>query len=617
MKFFRSSAGVLLGMGIILAGSALAQTGALVPLPLQDLSGFAPTGANWKVVGNATSSRTVNQDLKTQPGTGTLANVMTDKDRANLVSAFSHGDIDLELEVMMPKGSNSGIYLQGRYEVQLYDSWASKDAAHSDMGGIYQRWDESRPKQPYDLRGYEGKAPRVNACKAPGLWQKLKISFQAPRFDASGKKLSNAKFLRVILNDALLHEQVECSGPTRGSVSAQEVAQAPFLIQGDHGPVAFRNIKYRLYSGEAPTWQALNYKIWYGDFTQLSDFMGKKPALEGKSNALTWTVSAKPDQYAIQYIGKLNSPEAGEVKTVLGIEGKCRLVVNGKVIVDTNGAAQRWWKRLNPTISLQKGLNDVELIVFKSASKNLPSIELRLEGDGFRQVALHDERSLPDQAANEWHYLNPEARTRTQRVFSKLGNAVRPYTIAVGSPKGVNYFYDLSTANVTAIWRGGFLNMQGLWDSRGSDQIAWPVGAPTYLSGAPVAYKLNTPEAVWPDSLTDKEFRHERYQLSREGNPVFEHRIQGIKLIDKLEPQEGQAAFTRTLQADQAMTARIAVGTNISLLTDGSYLVQGADHYIMPFWGKDVKPIIRTSNGKMELLVPVAPNAPLAYQIIW
>jgi hypothetical protein len=59
------------------------------------------------------------------------------------------------------------------------------------------------------------------------------------------------------------------------------------------------------------------------------------------------------------------------------------------------------------------------------------------------------------------------------------------------------------------------------------------------------------------------------------------------------------------------------VGTNISLLADGSYLVQGADHYIMPFWGKDVKPVIRTSNGKMELLVPVAPNAPLAYQIIW
>ena len=97
--------------------------------------------------------------------------------------------------------------MQGRYEVQLQDSWGVKYPKFSDMGGIYRNFESVSEKR------YMGKAPLVNAAKAPGLWQTLKINFRAPRFDASGKKTSNARFERVELNGAVIHDHVELPLP--------------------------------------------------------------------------------------------------------------------------------------------------------------------------------------------------------------------------------------------------------------------------------------------------------------------------------------------------------------------------------------------------------------------
>lgn len=88
---------------------------------------------------------------------------------------------------MMAPGSNSGLYLQGQYEIQLLDSWAKTEVKAGDNGGIYERWDESKPD---GQKGYQGYAPRQNASKAPGVWQTLKIQFKAPRFNATGEKKS-------------------------------------------------------------------------------------------------------------------------------------------------------------------------------------------------------------------------------------------------------------------------------------------------------------------------------------------------------------------------------------------------------------------------------------------
>ena len=211
-------------------------------LPLEDLSSFRHPGENWAIAGAVRANPEVRRDLSSEPGTGVLVNLPTDEAAENLFTDWEHDDLAIDLEVLMPKGSNSGVYLQGRYEIQLLDSWGVENPRHGDIGGIYQRWDPDRPE---DERGYEGHPPRVNAARAPGEWQHLEIDFRAPRFDDDGRKISNGRFLRVVLNGELLHEDVEVKGPTRAAAFDDEQPTGPLMLQGDHGPVAFRNIRFR------------------------------------------------------------------------------------------------------------------------------------------------------------------------------------------------------------------------------------------------------------------------------------------------------------------------------------------------------------------------------------
>jgi len=71
--------------------------------------------------------------------------------------------------------------------------------------------------------------------------QRCPADFHA-RFDASGKKTENAKFLRVLYNGLSVQNNVECDGPTRAGMNHPEAATNTIMLQGDHGPVAFRNI---------------------------------------------------------------------------------------------------------------------------------------------------------------------------------------------------------------------------------------------------------------------------------------------------------------------------------------------------------------------------------------
>lgn len=156
----------------------------------------------------------------------------------NLVTDAKFGDMELYLEFMVPKGSNSGVYLHGLYEIQVFDSFGSTEPMKtSDCGGIYHRWINEAP--------VGGAAPRVNASRPPGHWQSFQAWFRAPRFDASGKKIENAKFLRVLHNGTLVHEVVELDGGTRAHMPIPEAPENPLMLQGDHGPVAYRNIYWR------------------------------------------------------------------------------------------------------------------------------------------------------------------------------------------------------------------------------------------------------------------------------------------------------------------------------------------------------------------------------------
>jgi hypothetical protein len=95
------------------------------------------------------------------------------------------------------------------------------------------------------VSGHYGVAPRSNASKAPGEWQSLDIVFRAPRFDDAGKKVENARFVKVSVNGVVVHENQEVTGPTRAHPRKGEEATGPISIQGDHGPIAIRSFKVK------------------------------------------------------------------------------------------------------------------------------------------------------------------------------------------------------------------------------------------------------------------------------------------------------------------------------------------------------------------------------------
>jgi len=215
------------------------------PGPIQlfngkDLAGWRKPAGVWMAVKGVSLDAADAKKFALEKGEGVLLNGAKGQ-TVNLLSEYEHGDVEAHLEFVIPKGSNSGIYFQGRYEIQVYDSFGvAKDKYPGiECGGIYPRWTEKQGE-------FEGHSPRVNASKAPGEWQSFDVVFRAPRFDATGKKTRNACFVKVMHNGKVIHENIELTGPTRAAQwENDEKATGPLMLQGDHGPVAYRNLQLK------------------------------------------------------------------------------------------------------------------------------------------------------------------------------------------------------------------------------------------------------------------------------------------------------------------------------------------------------------------------------------
>lgn len=232
-----SRVGLVLAMNLCLL--FVADAGAeSVSLTGEDLSAWRGDTGQWRVVGGVFLNP-ANEKLLTVK-TGTIINGPTGR-TSHLISKAEFGDVRAHIEFMVPRESNSGVYFMGRYEIQVFDSWKKTSPYPGiECGGIYQRWDNSRDK---GSEGFEGHSPRVNASRAPGQWQAFDVVFRAPRFDKRGRKLSNARFETVVHNGVLIHEDIELTGPTRAGIYNDEKPTGPLMLQGDHGPVAYRNIR--------------------------------------------------------------------------------------------------------------------------------------------------------------------------------------------------------------------------------------------------------------------------------------------------------------------------------------------------------------------------------------
>jgi len=210
------------------AGLAAERGGAITPIG-KTLDGWTlkgnPDRSHW-MIGIAKLEPDNPRGLAVEPATGDERQLVNVRGGGvDIATKAEFGDCKVELELMVPVGSNSGVYLMGQYEVQVFDSFGTERVGPGDLGGIY-----------------GAAAPKVNAAKPAGEWQKMVVDFQAPKFQ-DGKKVKNARFVKVTLNGQVIHENVEMQQQTGGAWRNGEFPTGPLMFQGNHGPVAYRNIK--------------------------------------------------------------------------------------------------------------------------------------------------------------------------------------------------------------------------------------------------------------------------------------------------------------------------------------------------------------------------------------
>ncbi|MEP6963487.1 MAG: DUF1080 domain-containing protein [Acidobacteriota bacterium] len=203
--------------GVVTTSAKGVPSDAVVLFDGKDLSQWTfKTAAAWKVE---------NGYVEVVPGAG------------DMTSKQVFGDMQLHLEFAAPvpvrntsqNRGNSGIFVQGLYEIQVLDNFENPTYADGQTGAIYGQW-----------------PPLANPARKPGEWQVYDIVFEAPRMD--GDRVLKPAYVTVLLNGVLLHNHKELMGPTVHRALAKYAAQpaeGPLVLQDHQQPVRFRNIWVR------------------------------------------------------------------------------------------------------------------------------------------------------------------------------------------------------------------------------------------------------------------------------------------------------------------------------------------------------------------------------------
>ncbi len=588
-------------------------------IELNNLTSFQPAGANWKIVGEVITDRNAKKTITAAEGTGILLN-KNDQEKGknkNLFTPFEHGDIELELDVMIPVGSNSGLYFQSRYEVQIFDSWNVENPKYADMGGIYQRWNKEAPK---GEEGYEGYSPRVNAAKAPGLWQHLKVIFHAPKFNNTGKKIKNAWFEKVWLNGFLIHENVDLSGPTRGGgTNADERATGPLMIQGDHGPVAFKNIRYKLYDDKKIGVTNLVRTEYESPGKTIGSLDTIVKVKEEKVNTLSLNdITSKRERKMVAFSGILSIPKSGDYLFSSQTTGIAEFYLNDKKVFRFNNSRDQFGFN---KITLEKG-NIPFTVVYNQHAPWSRGCNLFVEGPEMQRYSLFEgvSKNVGDFDPLKGIIVEPKDKPIMQRSFVHHKDEKYTHCISVGSPQGVHYSYNLATGSLLKVWSGSFLNTTHMWLSRGFKQSGEPIGLAISMHGDLEFAPLETVNTPWPVPLPENEgFKQLGYELDNSRMPAFSYKIGPTVITNKFSVPEGTRQLKKSVTISKARNLwhKIADGDSIKVLPDNVYVINNESYYI-DFSGNNLKPEIRNINDKMELLVKIPEgNSSINYSIIW
>lgn len=591
---------------LLISKIALAQN----QVVLNNLDFWKNPAPNWEIIGEAKGVYS-HESLQTSPGTGILHSKAHTNGAADIFSKIDHADAKISFDFMLPKGSNSGIYLQGQYEVQLFDSWGLKTPKLHDCGAIYQRWDPARGK---GNEGYEGHAPKVNASLAPGLWQHMDIHFVAPRFNEKGEKISNARFVSIVMNGLELHKNVVLLGPTRGAAQAQELARGPIRIQGDHGEIALRNFQIELLDKATVKTSPVQYSYYEGKFEKIPEKIEAKAKYSGTAEKLNYRLAEKNTDFLLAFNGSIEVPETAEYEISLPATGLSKLLIDNKVVLDKG--KHLWRNEENKTnLSLSAGSHTYTLYYTKTFGWGGRALGLFLKRSGVEPQALHEYKSLPDPDPVGLIEVKANEKPLIQRSFVMYNGAKRTHAVNVGEPAGIHYAYDLDKAALLSTWRGKFLNATEMWFERGEPQIAEPLGLVNQLDDKCPIFVINDINGSVVESQNiEKDLTYKGYHYNSERRPIFEYQYKGSTILEHTRPNDSANGLHRNIIFDKNMAntyIRAGESKNISALGNGLYLL--GNYYILT---KSTNAKIVNIGGMQTLMLPLE-GTNVVYEVIF
>jgi hypothetical protein len=270
----------------------------------------------------------------------------------NLRTVDEFEDFNLKLEVNVPKGGNSGVYLRGIYEIQVSDSYGKNLDSHN-MGGVYSRI-----------------TPTVNAEKPAGKWQKMDITLLD-------------RHVTVKLNDKVIIDNQPLMGCTGGALWSDEFKPGPIYLQGDHSAIKYRNIVLKPISKSRQNRRKVIFE----------DRFENKPA-EG----WTW-LRENPSAWRVKEGALEIRVEPGVARTVKNAlvrrapdrsRGKYAIDVTvtntTKPIQQYEQAGITWYSNGKPVFKLVKELVDGELMIIpgrKPVASETVQLRLTVTADSF------------------------------------------------------------------------------------------------------------------------------------------------------------------------------------------------------------------------------------------
>ncbi len=577
-------------------------------LNLSEITGAQAQTTSWQTAGSVYADRRKAGHLEFTEGQGVLVHLPNDQQPSDLSTPWEHGDIDLSLEFMLPQGGRSRLFLQGRYAVELVDSWGGATPTADACGTIGRN------------------APQLNACRAPGLWQRLDVKFRAPRFNEQGKKVANAQFTEVVLNGSLIHQNVIIDTSTPEAPFSDEGEQGPLVFSGNGNPLALKHITYKSYRNEAIQLQDLRYALYDGTYDGPDDLADAQPTKQGEADSLSYTLKEDHEEFALDVAGTLQIPTDGEYLFTLRTAGPSWLYIDGEEAT-TNQRAEYMDTPGYHHATLEAGEHPFRLVYTKSVLKWVNGLSLYAEGPQVRRQSLHARDSEYNPEPPTPLLVRSTGQTLVQRGFFYHGDQKKTHCVLVGLPNEINYAVDIKSGALISAWGGDFIDVTQMWHERGEPQTAQPLGNALELSARPAFAILSNQSAAWPDSVSfdDPYLQTQGYMLDTAGSPVFQYQLGGTQVSDRVGPGAEARSLVRKVSCSFANAGADPVycllgeGEQVEVLPDGSYGIDGKRYYLtVNSAGAAVRK--RTDRGKEQLVAALTPQggtATLAYTIIW